>query len=259
MINKYKYTLIVLFSMTLFSCSKKILYLNDLQPEQTLKFNYSNYTLKPYDYLFISIQTTDQEVNKLFSQFLKNQIVGISNSQYSNNNLLYSYMINDSGYIYLPLFGQIKAAGLTLEQFENKLQNIVNKVLTNSIVKVRLVSFRVYFIGEVNTSLIFYRNHVNILEAISRIGGVPYSADKRHVYVLRRQDSVYKVFTIDLTTKNVIKNRNFFLQPNDIIYFKPRKIRLVQLNIKDYFIFASAISSVISLTTLIITLINIKK
>ncbi len=259
MINKYKYIAIILLSMTLFSCSKKLLYLNDLQPDQTLPINYTNYKLKPYDYLYINIRTTDQEVNKLFSQFLKDQITNNINPNFSNSNLLFSYMINDSGYIYLPLFGQIKAAGLTVEQFEKKLQSIVNSILTNSVVKVRLVSFRVYFIGEVNTSIILYKNHVNILEAISRIGGIPYSADKRHVYVLRRQDSVYKIFTLDLTTKNVIKNKNFFLQPNDIIYFKPRKISLVQLNIKDYFIFASAISSVLSVTTLIITLINLKK
>jgi polysaccharide export outer membrane protein len=254
-ISKYHLILTILISITLTSCSKKLLYLGDLQlPNDTLKTNYQPYKLKPYDYLYITIKTTDQNVNQLFSEFMQQQNIS-NNLNNKSNYYLTGYMVNDSGYVFLPIFGSFYAKGKTVEQFQTELQQAINKILTDAVVKVKLISYEVYFIGEVNTKVTFYKDKVNILEALAEIGGAPYSADKKDVIVLRKTDSAYVAIPIDLTSKNILENKTFYLQPEDIVYIKPRKSRIMQIQIQDYFIFVSLVSSVLSLSSFIITLL----
>ncbi len=255
LISKYNLFVTVLLLVFFASCSRKILYISDIGADnEILKTQYQPYHLKPYDYLYISIKTTDQDVNSMFSEFL--QTVNIRSSGLSQPNYyLTGYMINDSGYIYLPIFGMLYAEGKTVEEFQNELQQTVNKILADAVVNVKLISYDVYFVGEVNTRVTFYKDRVNIFEAISQIGGLPQSADKHRVYVLRRSDSSYRVITLDLTRKNIFDNKNFYLQPNDIVYVRPRPVSLAKIQIQDYFIFVSLVSSTLSLTTFLITLL----
>ncbi len=258
LIFKYQLFLMVLFSVLLTSCSKNVLYLSDIKNQEILKTNYQPYRLQPYDYLYISIKTTDQKVNKFFQSFLQSGNL-TNNGLQGPNYYLTGYMVNDSGYIVLPLIGSIKAQGLTVEEFKKALEVKVSKIIADADIKVKLVSYEVYFIGGITSKLTFYKDRVNILEAVAQAGGIPYYIDKKHVYVLRRRDSVYQVYTLNLTSSHVLENKEFYLQPFDIVYFKPRKAYVFQMSIKDYYIFASALSSVLSLTTLILTIINLKK
>ncbi len=253
-LKKYHLPAIVLMLAFLSSCSNRILYMQDIYiPPDTLSTNYKSYRLKPYDYLYISIKTTDKDVNTLFSEYL--QSMNIRNSNMNQNNYyLTGYMINDSGYVFLPIFGWFHLQGLTVEQAQNVIQQRIDSVLNGALVKVKLISFEINFIGEVNQTLNVYKDKINILEALSMVGGLPSTADKKQIYILRRIDSAYKVIPLDLTTKKIIENKNFYLQPNDIIYVKPRKAAVAQIQIRDYFIFVSLITSTISLITFFLTL-----
>ena len=237
------------------SCSKNLLYLSDLDIENIEHFvpNPQSYKLQPYDYLDIRITTTDEKLNQLFNLSTQNRY----RFQPSVNGQFYflsGYMVNDSGYVIVPIIGDFKAEGKTVEQFENIVQKRVDSLLNGAYVKVKLISFQVFFVGEVNRSITFYKDRVNILEAISEIGGLPYSADKKHVYVLRRQDSTLETFTLDLTTKHILENQNFFLEPYDIVYVRPRRAQVFRLQTQDYYIVVSLITTTASIISLLLSL-----
>ncbi len=252
--NKASIILIVL-TLVLSSCSKNLLYLSDLEKQkiENLIPSYTPYHLQPYDYLDITITTTDEKINKLFSSLTQNKY----RLQQQNPGGYYffsGYMVNDSGYIYVPLIGHFFVMGKTIDQVHRMIQQRIDSILTDAFVRVKLISYQIFFIGEVNQSRTFYKDRVNILEAISEIGGLPYSADKKHVFVLRRQDTTLKVFTIDLTTKHMIENQNFYLQPYDIVYIRPRGSQIFRIQTQDYYIIVSLITTTASIVSLILSL-----
>ncbi len=253
---KNKYIIIfVLFGILLTSCSKNLLYLSDLDYKKIEQFvpDYTPHRLQPYDYLDITINSPDEKINQLFSTYTQNQ----SRIQMQDPSQYYffsGYMVNDSGYIYIPLLGSFNVLHKTVDQARQMIQKRLDSIITGAYVKVKLISFQVFFIGEINASKTFYKDRVNILEALAEIGGLPYSADKRHVYVLRRKDTTYQTFTLNLTSKHIIENKNFFLQPYDIIYIRPRGSQIFRIQTQDYYIIVSLITTTASIVSLILSL-----
>jgi hypothetical protein len=51
-------------------------------------------------------------------------------------------------------------------------------------------------------------------------------------------------------------SEKFYLYPDDIIIVEPIKAKIAQMNVRDYFFFFSAISSVLSTTVIVISLFS---
>jgi protein involved in polysaccharide export with SLBB domain len=96
--------------------------------------------------------------------------------------------IDGSGYIRLPLIGQIKAAGLTIRGFEQKIIDALQDgYVKDPRVSVEIVNYRpFYIIGEVNKPGQYsYVDGMNALNAIALAGGYTGKADKSEVYIQR--------------------------------------------------------------------------
>ncbi len=221
---------------------------------KTYEKKYTPYKLQPYDYLYISIKSTNEDVNLLYSR------ISSSNSSRNGNNssnfFLTGYLVNDSGYIFLPTMGNLYVKGLTMDQTRNLIEKEVRKILKDAVVNVRLTSFNVTFLGEVSRQgkIPFYKEKVNILEAIGEAGGVSYYGDKKRVKVIRPTDTLMKVFEIDLSNANIIKHKDFYVYPNDIIYVPPRKQKEILDFLREYSSFITILTSTITTTLLIIQL-----
>ena len=247
----------IAFTFFFASCSRNLLYVNNLElPEDKMQTHVDSYKLQPYDYLYISIKSSNQKINDFFSDFVAPSNVSQSaNNTNSSQFYLTGFMVNDSGYIYVPWIGTFKVEGLTVNQVRNLIEQKARKIVSDALVKVKLVSFRVYFLGEINnTQTIFYQDKVNVFEAIASVGGIPPSGDKKNVYLLRRQDSSYVSYHLDLTDKNIFSSPQFYLQPDDIIYVKPRKGQLFRLTMQDYTFVISLFTTTLSVVTIILTL-----
>jgi polysaccharide export outer membrane protein len=144
----------------------------------------------------------------------------------------------------VPTLGKLYVKGLTIEQTRQLIQKKVSEILNDAVVNVRLTSFNVTFLGEVNMQgrIPFYKEKVNVLEAIGSAGGLTYYGNKKHVKVIRPQDTVMKVYNIDLTNVHILEQKEFYLYPNDIVYVPPRRS-------KDFFDFSRDYSSIISMIT----------
>jgi polysaccharide export outer membrane protein len=112
---------------------------------------------------------------------------------YGEPDLSGPYDVDGSGYIRLPLVGQIQAAGLTLKEFEAAAEAKLSvKYLVNPKVSAEVTNYRPFSIlGEVNKPGEYpYEDGMTALNAVALGGGFTYRADQDYVYVRRKGSGV---------------------------------------------------------------------
>ncbi|NPA44024.1 MAG: polysaccharide export protein [Chlorobi bacterium] len=259
--NKKKYILIFSILIFLFaSCNKSVRYIYDGEQDVDSTYMYqvksSKYKLKPNDVLHIQISTTDEEISKLF----KVGDLGGNNSRSNNGGEFYlsGFTVNDTGYVQVPILGFIPAAGKTVAEFREDVTRRTHEYLTDAIVNVKFVSFKISFLGEVNRKgpIYIYQDNIDILEAVARAGGVTEYANIKKVTVVRKEEDKRIVYNLDLSDRNLLTSQKFYLYPDDIIIIEPVKAKIAQVNIKEYMFFLSAISSALTTVVLVLNLLG---
>ncbi|HEY3637719.1 MAG TPA: polysaccharide biosynthesis/export family protein [Rhizomicrobium sp.] len=125
------------------------------------------------------------------------------------------FQIDDSGFIRLPLIGQLKAAGLSPRELETQIASaLADGYLNAPRVNVEVTDYRpFYIIGEVNKPGQYaYVNEMTALNAVALGGGYTVKASDSTVYVRRdgRKDEVE--LPADATTK---------IHPGDVVRIPP--------------------------------------
>ncbi|NPA68941.1 MAG: hypothetical protein GXO50_10070 [Chlorobi bacterium] len=249
-------TLIIIFG----SCNRRVRYIYKEDQKADSIYVYpvksEKYRLKPGDVLHIKIITTEQKINNLFK--IDEQTNNLNQNMNGGNFYLSGFTVNDTGYVQIPVLGALKAEDKTVTEFRSDVTAKAHEYLKDAIVNVKLVSFKLSFLGEVTHKgpVYIYQDNIDILEAVSRAGGVTDYADMSNVTVVRNQDGKRLVYKLDLTNRNLLTSDKFYLYPDDIIIVNPLKTKIAKLNLKDYFFFFSALSSMISTTALIISIFS---
>lgn len=213
------------------------------------------YIIKTFDNLYVNIMTMDPEVNQLFNLSAGGtasgtyQNYGDQTSQYING-----FMVNRDGFIVLPVIGQVSLVGLNLEEARNSITEKAEEFLKEPVVKVKVLNFKVNVTGEVRNPNLYYNydGNLNIMDAISKAGGITEFADLNNVLVIRNIQNSSKTYTLNLTDKSIYYSEAFYLQPNDLVYIKPDKNKRMRENTATYSLFLSTISTMLVVFTLLI-------
>jgi polysaccharide export outer membrane protein len=141
------------------------------------------------------------------------------------------YLVSNGGTIEFPVLGTIKAAGLTKEQLKETITKklVDQKLLTDPIVTVRFLNFRVTVLGEVNHpgELSVPSEKISLLEAIGLAGDLTIYARRDNVLVIRENENGDKeIKRIDLNSKELLSSPYYYLRSNDIVYVEPNKARI---------------------------------
>lgn len=113
------------------------------------------------------------------------------------------YTIDGSGYLRLPLIGQVHAAGFTSPQLEGAIANALNQgYLKSPRVSVQVSTYRpFYIIGAVAKPGEYpYVNHMTALNAIALAGGYTPSAVESVVYIRREGSNTEERLPADRST-----------------------------------------------------------
>ncbi len=232
---------------------KKQAYLQDIPKEDTTTFFTSKakeYKIKPGDNLFIRIMSLDEKTSKIFNPG-SGAII-----QYSDpaSVYLYSYSVNELGYIQLPLIGDMKASGLTIEEVKKQVQIYVDEYLKETTVVAKLANFQITLLGEVQAPgphWVFTSN-INIFEALALAGDITNVANGKNVKLIRATKNGSKIYTVDLTDKKLLESELYYLEPFDIVYVQPVKAKNFVFTQFPY----TLIYATITTTLLIITYLN---
>lgn len=126
------------------------------------------------------------------------------------------YDVDGSGNVRLPLVGQVRAAGLSLHDFEAQIADTLRHgYLRDPKVSVEVTAYRpFYIIGEVTKPGQYpYVNGMTALNAVALAGGYTYRADDSDVYVRRNGHSREVELPADQTTR---------IYPGDVVRVSER-------------------------------------
>lgn len=107
---------------------------------------------------------------------------------YGETDLSGEFEVDGSGFVRLPLIGQVTAAGRSVREFEvDVAAKLSEGYLREPRVSAEVVNYRPFFIlGEVNKPGEYpYVNGMNVVTAVALAGGFTYRADESDVYIRR--------------------------------------------------------------------------
>ncbi len=146
------------------------------------------------------------------------------------NQQLMGYLVDVVGQIEMPRIGKIQAEGLTKSQLEAIIKDRLRAELANPSVQVRFLNFRITVLGEVGAPgvLNIPTERLTILEAVGMAGGVTEFGKIKEVKVLRENDGVRRMGTLDLTSQDIFTSEYYQLQQNDVVLVDQNRYKLRQ-------------------------------
>lgn len=266
---------VVLAILLLASCTsqKNLIYFqnddlkSDNQPD-TMLYKYENgytnsspeYKLQPHDMIYVQIYSSlDNASSALF------QTTGQSgNTMQVSDNALYltSYEVDNDGNVDLPTIGKINVLGMSIEEAQNAIKQKAEEFSEGITVTCRMVTFRIKVAGEVNNPGIytFYQSSVNIFDALLAAGDLTYYGNRQKVRIVRKSETEDAIYTLDIRKASVMKNKNYYLRPGDIVYVEPNKnTKTLQTINTPLTTITSSLSLIASVIAIIVSINNMSK
>jgi polysaccharide export outer membrane protein len=190
-------------------------------------------------------------MNDLLNPGFQQYTYALYNTQ--SNIFIYGYTVNDSGYISLPILGDIFVYGLTIDEITRSINVSASEYLKDATVNVKLLTFKFTVIGEVNRPGTYtnFNNQLTVLEAIGIAGDISNYGNRKSVLVVRpTKDGTY-TYRINVQDKNLLQSEGYFLLPNDIVIVEPIKSKPFQLNIPTLSLLLTSISTLILILSFI--------
>ena len=279
--NSFKYKRIkflfffVVLTVCLSSCipNEKVVYLqnkdlaSELSNDSLISLTRTDYRLQPNDILLINFYSSDDEaVEKYYPVFARPdnilrqgmmQQAGAGQQGAFNDPYLIGYNVDTDGKIEINALGRVAASGLTTIELKYKIEELIRPQIRDILVSVKLSGIPYTIYGEVNIPgpQLIRQYDLTLLEAIARAGDLTINADRENVLIMRQYPDGVKIHEVDVTGREFITTDKFFLQPDDLVYVPPLKIRELGTGETGLETFATIIS-VVSGTALIISLVN---
>lgn len=266
---------VVLTILLLASCTsqKNLIYFqnddlkSDNQPD-TMLYKYENgytnsspeYKLQPHDMIYVQIYSSlDNASSALFQQSSQN----LNSSSYGDQGIyLNSYEVDNDGNIDLPTIGKINVLGMSIEETQNAIKQKAEEFSEGITVTCRMVTFRIKVAGEVNKPGIytFYQPSVNIFDALLAAGDLTYYGNRQKVRIVRKSETEDAIYTLDIRKASVMKNKNYYLRPGDIVYVEPNKnTKTLQTINPPLTTITSSLSLIASVIAIIVSINNMSK
>ena len=229
-----KFVKLTFFLITIFllaSCHSKktsLPYFNDVvEIDEGVIPELSNYkaTIKPDDDLLITVTSSVLEATAGYNNMMPGYSSG-PNGESLNYRQLY-YTVNSQGDVIMPILGNVHVAGMTVEQLQDKITEMIRKDVADAIVKVELMNFYVYVAGEVLTpqKINVTTNRYSIIDALAEAGDLTQYGERSNVLLIRNEDGKRVFKHLNLNSSDILTSPYFYLRQGDYIYVQPNEIK----------------------------------
>lgn len=250
----------VLALSALTSCSKKTVlpYFVDIADvaEGTVPTQAYDLTIRPDDELFITVTSSQPAAAEQYNLPAANPATRAElniNTQPRQQ----TYIVNSRGDILMPTIGSVHVAGLTVEEVQQKLTEIVSRDIADAVVRVELVNFQVNVGGEVTKpgTVSVKRNRFSVLDALSACGDLTPYGNRHNVLVIREENGQRQYARINLNSSEALTSPYFYLKQNDYIYVEPNDVRQANATYnQDNAFKLQVVSTLVSATSVIASL-----
>lgn len=231
------FIILIFFVITSCSTRKDIVY---FQGAENLENYQSLLQFEPVievnDILSITVSSLNPDVvapfmgNSINSQGMGGtggQQIGGGGGQQNTANV--GYLVDIEGNIQFPVLGQIHVAGKSRSELEEYFtREIRSKHVTDAVVAIRLLNFRVVVLGETGQTVVQVENErISVPELIATVGGITYDGKRDNILIIREIEGVKTIGRIDMTSADIFKNPFYYLKQNDVVYVEPtyRKVK----------------------------------
>jgi polysaccharide export outer membrane protein len=128
--------------------------------------------------------------------------------------------VDQDGKILYPQLGAIKVEGLTRSQFRDMMITRLKTYLTDPVVTVDFLNFKVTVLGEVAKpgTITLPQGRINILEALAQAGDLTVYGKKTPVMVIRENKGRREFGYVNLLSNSIFTSPYYRLQQNDIVF-----------------------------------------
>lgn len=223
---KTNYAFLILATALLFSsCSsyKNIPYYQDLdrsKPSEEMITNYQPAIIQSADILGINVSSRTPEQSAIFNYSSKDNQASFS-----------GYLVDSKGEVQLPLIGSLKVVGLTTNQVQEKMNQMLTTYFKDPISNVRILNFKVAIYGDVLKPDVYSikDEKISITQALTLAGDLNITA-KRNIVLIREEGGKRNYIPIDLTSKQIFQSPYYYLKNNDQIYVQPDKLKFATVD-----------------------------
>lgn len=221
--------------------------------------------IQPKDMLSIVVSNRNPELVAMFNLPVISYQAGSETVSGAGQQRLMGYVVDNEGFIDFPVLGPIKVAGLTRWELSNLIKERLIKggFLTDAVVTVEFMNFKVSVIGEVNSpgTYTLSNDKVTILQAISLARDLTIFGQRENVCVIREREGERVIYEVNLCDVSLFDSPAYYLQQNDVVYVQPSEIKARQSTTDDKAlrmtsIFVSGGSLLVSVAALIVNLVK---
>lgn len=256
--NRFGWLLIGIMLLMAASCttSRSLGYLLDMEYNQEYPATPApELKMQIEDRLSIQVLSDNSQLSAPFNTMLT--LTDLANQTVKQPIL--TYVVDKEGNIDFPVLGKLHIEGMTLKEVEKLIAGeIVSRgYIKEPVVNAELDNFTVTVIGGANGGVMQVQGHsFNLLQAIARIhDGNTEQINIKEVTVIRTENGVRTAYAVNMQKKDLFDSPVFYLQQNDIIYYKPKVYRLSQTANN----FVGFVGTIASFATLILTYIALTK
>ncbi|MEA3490837.1 MAG: polysaccharide biosynthesis/export family protein [Campylobacterota bacterium] len=146
-------------------------------------------------------------------------------------------LIDNEGYISLPLIHKVKIAGYTQSAAARMIEGRYKKYLTDPSLNIEVMNKRVYVLGEVKKpGVVQLDNEVGtVMQVIAHAGGLTNSARRDSLYIVSSDGKNNMTMRrVNLTSFSSIQRTNIVIKPNDVLYVQPNKWKSFKVASDDF-------------------------
>jgi protein involved in polysaccharide export with SLBB domain len=184
------------------------------------------------------VELRDEIEQRLSKYFINPQVdIDVSSIQSLKiDDLSLESKIDPTGQIMFPLIGEVPAAGKTIVELRDEIQQRLSEYFVNPQVTINvssILSQKIHVLGEVTSPGSFtMEQKILIWEGILKAGGFTRDANEKKVLLVRSEKGIAKVNVINLDIKEMVKDgkltQNAYLKNGDILYVPPKRIASVE-------------------------------
>lgn len=199
-----------------------------------------DYHIQPYDELYIQVTGTDAQLHQYLNRDIKS-------NAFVN---LITYKVDSKGFIDYAYLGKVQVKGLTTSELADSLETQLAAYLKQAEVFVKVTTRYISILGEINKPgrYLMPQDRLNVFQALAMAGDLTDYGERHTVKLIREKEGEITYHYLDLTDKSLVESEFYYLQPNDILYVEPSRIKFIGFKNIPY---ATLLSSVTTFITLI--------
>ena len=163
------------------------------------------------------------------------------------------FIVRNSGFVDMPILGDVKVEGLTIKQCEDTLEVLYSNYFVEPFVQVKVTNQRAILFrsGSDPRVVPLVNPNTTLMEFLAQGGGIPEEGKSNSIMLIRKIGNDRKVYNIDLSTIEGLKYVDMIIQANDYVYIEPRPRFILKIRQDILMPFTAIVSSFLVVFTVI--------